>query len=84
MNDELLELFITEDCDQHAKSILLASIKAKTGTDGIEDFTFNRFNVRLDFSANQVLIDDDLNPDDGECRLQLDRFATVVEATGKA
>jgi len=84
MNDEILELFIKEDCDQHAQAVLLASIKAKTGSDGIEDFTFNRFNVRLDFSNSQAVIDDDINPSDGECRLPLDRFAACVEAAGTA
>jgi|UniRef100_UPI00378377CB hypothetical protein len=78
MNDELLELFIKEDCDQHAQSVLLSAIKEKTGTDGIEDFTFNRFNIRLDFGTNQVVIDDDLNPSDGECRLPLAVFSARV------
>ena len=81
MNDQLLKLFIKEDCDQHAQAVLLASIRAKTGTDGTEDFTFNRFNVRLDFSSEAV-IDDDLNPGDGECRIPIQRFATCVEAAG--
>jgi hypothetical protein len=80
MNDELLELFIKEDCDQHAQSLLLAAIKAKTGTDGVEDFTFNRFNVRLDFGTCEAAIDDDLNPDYGECRLPLNSFAERVAA----
>jgi hypothetical protein len=82
MNDELLEMFIEEDCDQHAKSVLLASIRAKAGTNGKEDFTFNRFNVRLDFGASEAVIDDDLNPDDGECRLPLANFAERVQAVG--
>lgn len=81
MNNELLEMFMQEDCDQHAKSVLLASISAKTGTDGREDFTFNRFNVRLDFSTSEAVIDDDLNPSDGECRLSLTTFAQRVAAS---
>jgi len=80
MNDELLELFIKEDCDQHAQSVLLAAIKAKSGTTAVEDFTFNRFNVRLDFNADEAVIDDDLNPADGECRLPLNGFAARVAA----
>jgi len=82
MNDELLELFIKEDCDQHAQAVLLTSIRAKTGTDGTEDFTFNRFNVRLDFGNKEAVIDDDLNPVDGECRIPIERFVTCVEAAG--
>lgn len=80
MNTELLELFIKEDCDQHAQSVLLAAIEAKSGTAAVEDFTFNRFNVRLDFNADEAVIDDELNPADGECRLPLDSFASRVAA----
>ena len=79
MNEELLELFIKEDCDQHARAVLLASIKAKTGTGGVDDFTFNRFNVRLDFGNKEAVVDDDLNPAEGECRLPIERFIARIE-----
>ena len=84
MNDELLELFIKEDCDQHAQSVLLSAISAKTDTACIEDFTFNRFNVRLDFGVEEAVIDDDLNPADGEYRLPLNSFAERVAAVEAA
>jgi hypothetical protein len=80
MKNELMELFIKEDCDRHAQTVLLSAIKAKSGTEAVEDFTFNRFNVRLDFSANEAVVDDDLNPADGECRLPLHDFAARVAA----
>ena len=80
MNDKLLEVFLKEDCDSHAQSVLLTSIRAKTGTDGIEDFTFNRFNIRLNFGTNQAVIDDELNPADSECSLPIKRFVACVEA----
>lgn len=80
MNDELLELFLEEDCDRHAQSVLLTAIKVKSGTAVVEDFTFNRFNVRLDFIDGVAVIDDELNPADGECRLPLNRFAALVAA----
>ena len=50
------------------------------GTDVIEEFTFNRFNIRLDFGTNQVVIDDELNPADGECILPMKQFVECVEA----
>ena len=78
MSEELLKLFLEEDCDLHAQSILLAAIRAKKGTDGIQDFTFNRFNVRLDFANGEAVLDDDLNPDYGEHRLPLDNFAALI------
>jgi hypothetical protein len=82
MNEELFELFLKEDCDQHAQAVLLASIQARIGTSAVEDFTFNRFNICLDFGKNEAVIDDDLNPGDGECRLPIERFANCVEAAG--
>jgi hypothetical protein len=78
MNEDLLKLFLDQDCDQHVQSAILETIKTKTGTDGIEDFTFNRFNVHLDFANDQAAIDDDLNPDYDECRLSLNDFAALV------
>lgn len=80
MNEELLEVFLKEDCDKHAQSVLLTAIRAKGGTAVVEDFTFNRFNVRLDFSADEAVVDDDLNPADGECRLPLASFSERVAA----
>lgn len=80
MSDELLKLFLEEDCDRHAQSVLLTAIRDKNGTAAVEDFTFNRFNVRLDFIADVAVIDDELNPADGECRLPLNRFAELVAA----
>lgn len=81
---ELLEMFIKEDCDQHVKTVLLDAINAKTGTCGIEEFTFNRFNVQLNYGSGEVVIDDELNPDDGEYRLPLAKFLAHVEAVGNA
>lgn len=84
MSENLLKLFLDEDCDKHAQSVLLAAIKIKRGTDGIEDFTFNRFNVRLDFANDLAMIDDDLNPDYGERKLSLDDFAAFVAGVSGA
>ncbi len=78
MSQDLVRLFLEEDCDQHAQSVLLSSIRKMPRPGGVEDFTFNRFNVRLDFDADQAIIDDDLNPDYGEARLSLDDFASQV------
>ena len=53
MHNELLELFLKEDCDEYAQRDLLTAIEAKWATNGVEDFTFNRFNIRLDFEGKQ-------------------------------
>lgn len=78
MSEDLLKLFLSEECDEHVQRVLLTAIRAKKGTDGAEDFTFNRFDVRLDFASDHVIIVDDLNPDYGEHRLPLNDFASLV------
>lgn len=80
MNENLVELFLEEDCDQHAQSVFLTSIRSMKRTGEVEDFTLNRFNVRLDFKEDQAIIDDDLNPDYGGFRLPLDDFASRVSS----
>lgn len=79
MNKEILDVFLSEDCDKHAQKLLLYAIKTKSGTGGTENFTFNRFNVRLNYALNEAVIDDEINPGDGEFRLPLGEFVSCVE-----
>jgi hypothetical protein len=79
MSDELFELFLREDCDKHAQSVLLSMIDANSDAKGTEKFTFNRFNVLLDFEHKEAVIDDELNPSDGECRIPLEIFKSRIE-----
>lgn len=79
MSNEILELFLKEDCDKHAQTVLLSAIDAKSATEGAEEFAFNRFNVLLDFGHKEAVIDDELNPSDGECRVPLEVFKSRVE-----
>src|SRR6516165_2750348 len=62
MNKELLNTFFSEDGDGHARRRLLDAIREQraTGTPMAREFTFNRFNVALDFEAKQVSLRDDL------------------------
>lgn len=79
MNNEILGLFLSEDCDKHAQKVLLHAIRTKSGTSGVKNFTFNRFNVRLNYALNEAVIDDEINPGDGEFRLPLGEFVSCVE-----
>jgi len=78
MKHNIVALFLKDECDQHVRSVLLRALQARRGSDSVEDFTFNRFNVRLDFSNNEVIVDDELNPDYGECRLPIDDFESLI------
>ena len=83
MNDNLLESFLKEDCDQHVKMLLIAAIDANKSADRSEDFSFNRFNIHLDFARQEASVIDDLNPSDGACRVSLAIFRTRVANAAK-
>lgn len=79
MKSELLEVFLMQDCDAHARSVLLAAIdKPPTGLEHRE-FTFNRFNVVLDYLRQEAVIDDELHPADGEIRVPLEELRRQLE-----
>ena len=77
MKSTLLEEFLAEDADVHARNILVNAIKdIDSGKfNGLKEFTFNRFNVKLDANANKAIIEDDLNPlEDGKFLCSLNEF----------
>ena len=76
MNQAILRAFLVEDCDEHVRGVLLREIDAWQGPcERIREFTFNRFNVRLDFSTGMVALDDELNPGpEGEWMGRLNEF----------
>jgi hypothetical protein len=82
MNTELLNIFLSEDGDAHARHKLLNAIHVQkaTGTPMVCEFTFNRFNVTLDFEARKVSLHDDLTVDpQGEYMLSLDEFEKALQ-----
>lgn len=79
MKNELLEVFLVEDCDAHARTVLLAAIdKPPTGLERRE-FTFNRFNFVLENLLQEAVIDDELHPADGEIRVPLEELRCRLE-----
>jgi len=81
MNAELLNIFFSEDGDAHACQKLLDSIRKQgaTGSRMVLEFTFNRFNVTLDFEAKVVSLQDDLTVGpQGEYKLSLDEFEKAL------
>ena len=82
MNAELLNIFLSEDGDAHARDKLLDSISKQraTATPLVHEFTFNRFNVTLDFEAKKVSLQDDLTVGpQGEYELSLDEFEKALQ-----
>ena len=82
MSAELLNTFSSEDGDAHARHKLLDAIRKQraTGTPVAREFTFNRFNVALDFEGKQVSLQDDLTVGpQGEYKLTLDEFDKALQ-----
>lgn len=82
MHTELLNIFLSEDGDAHARHKLLNAIREQkaTGAPMVRKFTFNRFNVTLDFEANNVSLQDDLTVEpQGEYKLSLDEFENALQ-----
>lgn len=82
MNAELLDAFFSEDGDAHARQKLLDAIRKQraTGSRMVREFTFNRFNVTLDFEAKVVSLQDDLTVGpQGEYKLSLDEFERALQ-----
>jgi hypothetical protein len=82
MNTELLNIFLSEDGDSHARHKLLNAIHEHkaTGAPMLREFTFNRFKVTLDFEAKKVSLQDDLTVDpQGEYKLSLDEFEKALQ-----
>jgi hypothetical protein len=81
MSEDLTKAFIEQDCDEHVRSILLEEIMA-TGlvNDRVREWTFNRFNVSLDFGKGTAQIEDELNPTpQGSAVLPISELRALLE-----
>ena len=81
MNTELLNIFLSEDGDTHAGQKLLSAIGTQraAGSPMMRKFTFNRFNVTLDFEAKVVFLQDDLTVGpQGEYKLSMSEFEKAL------
>lgn len=77
MEKTLFDEFLSEDADKHARILLLEAIRLVRTEEftGSKDFTFNRFNVKLDANSQTVVIEDDLNPaEEGMHSCSIDEF----------
>jgi hypothetical protein len=81
MSRELMNEFFAEDCDAAVRQELVGEINRSVSTDVTREYTFNRFNLRMNFRDGTVLIGDELNvSDEGSCSLSLEEFSVVLSA----
>jgi hypothetical protein len=77
VNAELLNIFLSDDGDVHARHKRLDAISKQrpTSTTVVREFSFNRFNVTLDFEAKRVSLQNDLTlGPQGEYKPSLEEF----------
>jgi len=68
---DLVDRFFAEEADDHVKSMLGRELRSRQS--GSRYFTFNVFNVRLDFNKRVATVEDELDPPSSES-LSLDDF----------
>lgn len=57
--ESVVEQFFAEEADDHVKDVLRGELRSRLS--GSRYFTFNVFNVRLDFDADTATVEDELN-----------------------
>ena len=81
MNPNLLDMFLAEECDSYTRNKLLDTIR-EGKTSGIavtREYTFNRFNVILDFEKTEVKLEDDLTVGPGgDWKLDMEEFEKAL------
>ena len=75
----LLTEFIEEEVTPEVKSLLLENLNKKAGK---QEYTFNRFNISVDFESDIVSIEDDL--DVGESGLEQVTVSTFFSSLDEA
>jgi hypothetical protein len=76
---ELVTEFLAQECSLSVRHNLLEEIIRHRGRPVVRDHTFNRFNVRVDFENDRVVIDDDLDISDrGSCGMLVEKFVAAI------
>ena len=80
-SQDLLDQFLSEDCDSGLATELLAEIEACEGRAVIRSHTSNRFNLHLDYETYRARVEDDLQlGEDGEVDMPLATFKKALHS----
>lgn len=75
----LLNQFLNEDATAYVRQQLLDAIDSGLKQNQVKEFTFNRFNVRIDFGRQTVMLEDDLDAsDEGKMEISLPVFVKAL------
>ena len=83
MNKSLLEQFLEQECDQELITMLINDIDEKAAPADstlYKEYTFNRFNLAIEFKNRKVVLEDDLCLDDVDMdEIALDLFVEKLK-----
>ena len=77
MNAGLLDAFMNEDCERHIVALLWREVCEPHNRGALQsrEYTFNQFNLLVDFASETVRIDDEFDPSEsGTCKVSLPQF----------
>ncbi|MCG7498845.1 hypothetical protein MHO82_18405 [Vibrio sp. Of7-15] len=78
----LLNEFVLEECTESISYMLVAEIEKLSNNHEAQfkEFVFNRFTVYFDFNKNEVVLEDDLDPEEsGVFNLSLNSFLEAIK-----
>jgi hypothetical protein len=77
----LLEQFLSEECTPYVRQMILAAVETRRTQMRTLDFEFNRFNLKLDFDAEQATVSDETDVSEaGLLEVPLSLFLTAIRA----
>ncbi len=79
MSHCLIDRFMAEEANDHVRNLLVSIIEAAP-SEGTQYFTFNAFNVLLDFDHGSATVEDELDVV-AICRLGISDFAMRLRAS---
>lgn len=78
MSSCLIDRFFAEEATEHVRSLLLGAIEAGQA-EGTRYFTFNAFNVLVDYDKGSVTVEDEFDVV-AMCRVGIDEFTARLRS----
>ena len=80
MHKSLIDQFLEEDFNESNNNQLFKDCNDLITQDIQREYTFNRFNLKINFGNNEVILDDDLNMEnDGQVTFDLNEFIKLIK-----
>jgi len=74
-----LDSFIQEELNDHARGVILSALReGKHSNKEKDQLVFNKYSLDILFSENQVIIYDDVFPEDEPLEIGLDDFISSI------